>query len=538
MKILIAIPKYNLSKDIDYSYNFPLGLSYISSTLKSKGYEVDCINLNHYCGIVEELINKALNKKKYDVVCSGGNALIFPVLEKITKTVHIHKTHPLVILGGPIITSEPKTMFELLSPDFAVMGEGEVTIIELLRGIDKKRDPSKINGIVYKDDKNKIVITDRREPIKDIESIPLPDFEGVEFEKQLRNMHCNDSWTNQVFDYPRTYPLFGSRGCPFNCTFCWHDMKYRARSVDNLIEEIIIAIKKYNINNITIYDDCFSAKKERLYEFCKKIKKLSIEFSKDIKWNCQLLVNTVDEDMLKTMKDAGCNNISYGFESFSPTVLKSMKKPITPQRIDKALNETLDANIGIQGNFIFGDIAETKETARETLKYWNKNNRTRQISLGFIQPYPGSYIFNHCLERGIIKDKINYIKNVMSPDNRINMTEKMSDEEIHKLSMEILRLFRKYFKFVTPKNLKVLSKKDKTYEFDFNCPYCKKTIHYKNCFLENKFTYGFHIICRNCHMRSVLVGPIKKIAYKHYTKTRAIRNYYVYIKKQLMKRRV
>ena len=66
MKILIAIPKYNLSRDVDYSYNFPLGLSYISSILKNNGHEVDCINLNHYYGTVEELITKALNKKKYD----------------------------------------------------------------------------------------------------------------------------------------------------------------------------------------------------------------------------------------------------------------------------------------------------------------------------------------------------------------------------------------------------------------------------------------------------------------------------------------
>ena len=113
--------------------------------------------------------------------------------------------------------------------------------------------------------------------------------------------------------------------------------------------------------------------KKRLLEFCDGIKKLKSEISWDLKWSPQLTVHSVDGDLLKIMKEAGCELISYGFESFSPIVLKSMGKPITPQQIDNAIKETLKAKIAIQANFIFGDIAETKETAEETLNYWKNH---------------------------------------------------------------------------------------------------------------------------------------------------------------------
>lgn len=537
MNILLVVPKYNLSLTEDYNYSFPLGLAYISSVIKqTKKHDVVCLNLNHYSGSVEEIVNNTLNKKNYDLVCTGGNALAHSTLKKIITTAKTHSSHPITILGGPVITSEPNIMFEIINPDIAVSGEGEVTIIELLNCLEKKLNFDNLPGIVHKNKENKIIITEPREQIKDIEKIPLPDLDGMEFDKYLDHARCNFSWLNQTFDYPRPYPLLGSRGCPFSCTFCWHPEKYRARSIKDIMKEIRLMVPKYKINFITIYDDCFSANKERLYDFCREIKKFSSQLSWELKWSCQLLVTNMDEEMLNLLKDAGCENISYGFESFSPAVLRSMRKPISPAQIDKALKATLKANIGIQGNFIFGDVAETKDTAKETLDYWKSCPEAQQISLGFVQPYPGSNLYNHCINKGIIPDKIHYIQNQMGPDIRLNMTDKMTDEEVSELNLALLNTFQKYFHFVTPKNLRRMSKNN--YEFDFKCPFCKQSTHYKNCFIENKLTYGFHLICRKCHMRSALVGPVKKIAYQHYTKTRKIRDIYTKVKRIFKQKRI
>lgn len=538
MKILIVIPKYNLHIEPDYTYSFPLGLAYISSAIKqTKKHEVDCFNMNHYKGTIEELLKRALIKKNYDVVCSGGNCLTYSLMKKITSISKNHASKPQVIIGGPVMTGEPETMFELIAPDFGVCGEGEATIVELLEYIEKKKDFKEIKGLVYKNNFGKIIINPPREPIKNIEKIPFLDLDGLEFGKFLDNAPCNYAEVTQIFDYPRAYPLLGSRGCPFNCSFCWHDLKYRERSIKDIMNELKFVIPKYKINFLFIHDECFSANKKRLYDFCSEIKKFAKKIEWDLKWSCTLLVNNVDREILRVMKDAGCISIGYGFESFSPVVLKSMRKPITPEQIDFAIKETLMAGMSIRGNFIFGDIAETNDTTKETLDYWKSCPEAQQTSLNFIQPYPDSEIYRYCLKKEIIKDKKDYIQNHMSPDNRINMTEKMTDEDISRLNLELLDVYRKYFKFVSPTSLRRMKKKN-FYEFDFKCPFCGKITHYRNCLFDSKILYGFHIICRECFMHSVLVGPIKKLAYKYYTKTRKLRDAYMRLKRITKEKRI
>ena len=247
-------------------------------------------------------------------------------------------------------------------------------------------------------------------------------------------------------------------------------------------------------------------------------------------WCGMLRADIVNIGLLKKMKESGCQFIGYGFESYSPIVLKSMNKGIKPEDIKNALHLTMEAKINVLAGFIFGDIAETKETAKETLDYW-KDNAQAQINLFFIQPYPGSELYKYCLKKGIIKDKLDYIQNQMSPDSRINMTEKMSDREIRELNNVLLVLFNKYAKFVRPVFMKKMSAN--VYMFKIKCPYCHAEAVYKNCFVPNPFMYGFHLICRNCHMRFVLVSAVQRIAYRFYSRTRSMRNRYVLIKTKL-----
>ncbi|MDD5012057.1 MAG: radical SAM protein [Candidatus Nanoarchaeia archaeon] len=521
-QILLVVPRYNYTTRANFSYNFPLGLAYISAVLKKAGYNLDIINLNHHEGTIEQLIQNALEKKQYDFVCTGNNTLGFSVIEKIINIVKNHNSKPKLILGGPIVTSEPELMIKLLKPDIGVIGEGEATILDLLKCFETNGDLNKIKGIVYLDKEGNAIITEKREFIEDIDSIPYPDFGGLEFEKFVGNNFCNSNYIYNCLDYPRTYPLLASRGCPFSCSFCWHSEKNRKRSIKNIMKELEFAIEHYKINNILIYDDCFSATKDRVYEFCKELKKLSKKFNQEIKWTCQLMVFSVDYDLLRTMKDAGVETISYGFESFSPAVLRSMRKPITPEQIDKTFHDTLKAGIGVQANFIFGDVAETNETAKETLSWWEKN-APGQVGLGFIKPYPGSEIYNHCIRKGIIKNKEDFIRNQISTDHWFNMTDNMTDGEVEKLKRDILDSMAKYQKFVQPITMKKTKKE--IYDFTIKCPHCNELITYKNCFVKNRFTYGFNLVCRNCHMRFFVVSAMQKFAYQHYSKIRGLRDY-------------
>lgn len=299
-----------------------------------------------------------------------------------------------------------------------------------------------------------------------------------------------------------------------------------------IMEELRIIIKKYNINNINIYDDCFSIDKKWLLDFCEGIKKLSKEFSVNLKWMCSLTAGGVDEEMLKIMKDAGCTVIGYGFESFSPIVLKSMRKPATVPQMDKAFNATLSAGIANHAHLIFGDIAETLETARETLNHWKKYYRG-QVGLGYVQPYPGSDLYDYCIKNKIIKDKLHYINYEMDPHNIINMT-KMSSEDFMEMRKEVNETYSKYMKFVRPLSIKKTS--NKIYEVRAKCPFCGKVSHYKNFYIENRLNYGYYMTCRHCPMRFFIVSLIQKIGYKHYSRLRKLKNYYNNLKNRIKKK--
>lgn len=537
MELLLIVPRYSLTNKKNYDYYFPIGLSYIASVIKKAGYNLDCLNLNHFDGAIDYLITQTLNKKEYDIVCSGDIGIGFASMEKIILTIRNHKSNPKFILGGAIITSAPKLIFKALNPDYAVIGEGEVTILELLKFIEQKKDLKKVDGIIYKDSKGEMIITAPRKPIEDLSKIPYPDFESLGFREYLENQSSQQS-PHSSFDYPRSYPILCSRGCPFRCTFCYHclGIKYRTRPIGDIMKELRWALKEYKINLIPLHDDLFSANKERLYEFCKEIKKLFKEIPWKCEWFCQISVQNVDREMLSILKDAGCTAISWGFESYSPIVLKSMKKPITPEQIDRAIKLSMEFKINIMGNFIFGDVAETKETAKETLDYWKKNCKG-QVGIYFIQPYPGSEIYDYCVKKGIIKDELDYIKNKMAHLNWFNMTEKMSDEEMSQLKKEIFKLRREYCKYIVPKKI-TFERKPDVYTLVTQCPFCKEKVSYKNFRIRNFLIYTAIAYCRKCHRGFKICSRFYKFTMDYYNELEFFRRNFLLVRDSILKKRL
>lgn len=539
MELLLVMPRYiysNKSLKPDYNYSFPIGLSYIYSIIKTNGYNIEAYNLNHENGRIEDLVKKKLDSKKYDIVCVGGMAIDYQIIEKIINACKIHKTNPKVILGGPLITSNREIVSKNLNFDIGVIGEGELTIIELLKKLEKGKSIKDIKGVCYKNKNKEIIFTLPREQMDDLDSLPFPNYEAFEFEKVLDNMTSLDVFYG-LMDYPKTYPILGSRGCPFQCTFCHHSIgeKYRKRSIKNIINELEFAIRKYNINSFNLHDDLFSVDKERLYEFCKEIKKLNKKYSKNLLWHCSLWLGAIDEDMLNILKDVGCLLVGLGFESYSNKVLKSMKKPITPQQIDNAIKLCMKTNMPIEGNFIFGDVAETKETARETLDYWKKNCKG-QVKLFFIHPYPGSEIYKSCLRRGIIKDELNFIKNEIHHTYIRNMTLNMRDEDFDKLKKEIYELTRTNILYKIPSKIRKI--KNGRCNISIRCPYCKTKDIFKNCLIKNKIFFSAYIACRKCSMRYNICSQIYKFTMDNYVKLDFLRRNYLIMRDKILRKRL
>lgn len=489
--ILIVVPRYNSYKEKFY-YEFPLGLAYISSCLKQSGNNLDVLNLNHCDGNQLDIIKDKVdnNHNKYKYFLTGGLSAHYEIIKNIVKDIRSLVVDSVIIVGGGIVSSTPELMYNYIKPNYIVLGEGEITTVELISKLKNNVRIENIKGIGYLNNNGNLIITPERESIDNLDVIPFPDTEGFEFEKYLSMQSPNDSLYHYVSDYPRIYPIISSRGCPYNCSFCYHPLgqKYRSRSVENFISEIKYAKEKYNITNFAIFDELISSDKNRLYEICKKLKELSV------KWMCQLRVDMINEDMLNTMKNSGCYIISYGLESVNNEVLKSMNKHISKKDIENALILTKKIGIGIQGYFIFGDIAETKETAEETLNFW-KEYSNYHITMGYIKPYPGSYLWKKSMANKSESEQLKFLyKCVNSPPN----LSKMNKDEWFELQKNVQKAIIENNNFG-----ELIHSSDNS--ITIKCSHCNCIVTYNNFY--QRILGTFKITCRNCN-QSMNITPL------------------------------
>ncbi len=502
-KVLIIAPRTIKSIEDYHKYILPVGLACISSVLKNNGYHVNILNLNSNIESVDEIVKKTLSRDEYNFILSGGLSVHYYAVKCCVDSARKYAPLAKIILGGGLISSVPKLMFNALQPDYIVIGEGELTILELLQKLENNGNLSEVDGIGFQKTNGEVMLTKHRRPISDIDTLPWPDYEGFGFDILLDQIKPSTLYYYDVLDDPRQYPILASRSCPYLCTFCYHPLgnKYRQRSIPNIIDELYFAIERYKINIIDFYDELFANDRDRIYDLCKQLKQLFQSVPWEIKWNCQLRMDSANEELVKIMKDTGCYLVSLGLESYSSTVLRSMRKKINPKQIDNTLDIMHNQQMTITGNFIFGDIAETTETAYKTLGYWKKNYHTilrGAIALGFIQVYPGTALYSHCLEKRIITNEIDFIESHLGEP--INITENINEYGFNKLKRDIRWSMLRYPKYQRPL---LLRKINGISEMHVKCPYCNLISSYKN--YENHF-HRKAICCRNCRMRFWIVS--------------------------------
>jgi len=525
MESLMIIQKYNPRiYGKNYTYWFPISYGYLIAAMRKAGHSVECLNLNHCVGVKKPVSDK-LNKKKYDFVFLGGDTRGYNIFNLIISEIRKHKSKPKIVLGGPILTSEPEIIFNSLDADFGVIGEGEEIVVELLDG----KDLNKIKGLVHRKN-GKSIFNEARKPIEDLDSLPFPEYDDMGYKIFLDNMKPSYSYFYSTFDNPRAYSIIGSRSCHYQCTFCWNHGNYRERSVENIMKEMEFILKKYKINMFYLLDECVAINKERLIKICKGINELRKKTEWEIRWICTIRVDVVTPEILKLLKESGCWMVSYGLESYSSEVLKSMKKGITPEQVKKALEDTMKAKLAIQGAFIFGDVVETEETAKTTLDFWS-NKCKGQFNLGLVQPWPNSEIYQHCIKKGLIKNRLDFLKKLVDlGDDSINMTDKMTDKQFKKMTWNIFKAIGKNRRIILPS----LIKTDKNiYTIRAKCPFCAHVGDYGNYMIKNTFSYNYGIFCRGCGMRFYATSSFNKLMFRHFAPARILKKIKLRVKKEI-----
>jgi len=492
MRLLLVMPNYNYGGP----YHISLGIMYVSAFLKREGRDVTTLNLNHYGA---DRLAEVLRAGDFDLVATGGLFTYYPHLRGVIATVRRESPRSRVVLGGPAASADPPFALDSLAPDYLVVGEAEKPLAGLLRALDEGRDGSEVPGLAFRRG-GRFFQTPPAELVADLDSLPWPDYEGVEYGRYLERWARGfDQLSVSPHPVRRSAPVISGRGCVARCTFCYRlTPGHRQRSIPAVLAEIRHLKDRYGVNEVTVSDDLFSSTRQRLEEFCAGVRPLGLT------WACQLRVPVVSEPLLRTMKESGCNLVSYGLESASPAILRSMRKGIDVSKLEEALRLTRAAELTIQGNFIFGDPAETWETAQETLSFYRRHVRdySNSITLNAVVPYPGTVLYQELKAKGRLRNLQRFYETGLDERGRhINMTS-MPDAEFQRLVTRVLpaeeRRGRLFGRVLERRRLG-----PGAYAISYLCPICERRSDDLRLEVAAAFPVSsFRVACRRCLQRS------------------------------------
>lgn len=374
------------------AYMIPLGIAWIAAYLMKNNYSVKIIDYQvedvDLCEFIEE-------EKPYLVGISGVTHTRFECF-RLAKEIKKIDKNILVVFGGPYATfTAEDTLENVPYIDVIVRGEGEKTCLDLIKFAKHKPITLKdINGISYREN-NKIVHNNLRERIKNLDELPYP----------ARNLFKIDRYNLKMdfLNLPAEY-IMTSRGCLFNCSFCaakslWGKV-YTKRSAENVCNEIEELVKERNIKGFKIFDSTFTIDKEHVYNFCDELKRRDLN---KLYWECEIHAATVNKDMLKKMKDAGCYYLDMGLESASQKVLNEMKKGIKIEQVENIIRWANEFDMKLKLFLTFGHIKETLHDAKQTIKFYHNYKDKIYIAyhIGIII-HPGTYVEEYAIKNNLL----------------------------------------------------------------------------------------------------------------------------------------
>jgi len=430
---------------------FPLGLGYIAAYLRHYGkHEVRMIEPEAQCVSINDL-SVTIKDFAPDVIgltCSTPNFTKAIELARLSKTISKAK----VVLGGVHASAIPEYILSKYPDciDCIVCGEGEITMLEVVNAYQAGSSLDFIKGVAFSKN-TKFVQNDPRPYIEDLDAIPFPARDLIPQKLFIPNLH-NARYNNCA-------SILTSRGCPFNCSFCASRLvsgrKYRMHSAEYVLSEMELLAREYNAKQLIITDDTFTVNRERLEKICQGM----IDKKLNLKWFCFSQVTTVNREILRLMKRAGCYNIGFGIESGDEEILKRICKPIKPQRALEAVHEANRAGLKTQAFYVLGVPGETKAQMKKTIAFSNKIDATLTF-YNMLVPYPGTQDFSHYFA-SVPLEKIEWENFVAIGEHCVLESSEVQAEEIESM---ISSAYRSYY-FNPFRLLKILFHVKTVFEF-------------------------------------------------------------------------
>lgn len=430
--LLMAPPFYRLFKSTYALARYPLSLGYLAGVIKrdtdwdvrayncdftprhepslknaymtTVGFQNYLKNLKDISSPVWEEIKSAVSGYRPDVVGISAMSQNFTSACIIAKLIKEINNDTVVVVGGPHPSMVGAEVFKCPHVDVCVKGEGEETIVELLRAVQARKGFDGIKGIVYRKGPG-FLDNGPREYIKDLDSLPFPHQTAPEVLKDY------EKYPALAFKH-----MFATRGCPYDCFFCgsrniW-SRKARFRSPENIAREIK-GLQQRGVYSVAFEDDTFGINKNYIKQVCDAI----LANCPDIKWSSELHVRLADDDTVSLMKEAGCYSISIGIESGNNQILKEMRKDITIEEALAACRIIKKHGLELCAFFMVGFPQETEETLNDTLKAMNAIN-CDSLVYSIFTPYPGTESYEFCKNNGLIGNDFDVsLYNHQSPAN-------------------------------------------------------------------------------------------------------------------------
>ena len=422
--------------EVSSSHSPPLGLGYVGTYIKDHSdCEVEIVDPVPQRLTVEDVLKKASRADYVGLSCyTDIRFQCFELAERIKE----RSPDCVVIVGGPhVYYLDEAIMRHYPVIDILVRGEGEKTALEIVKGLPL----SEIKGITYKID-GRVARNPDRPFFENIDDLYI-DY------SLLPDMSLYEADIEAPIDFKKlkTAYLIESRGCPFKCSYCANDhwkRTWRATSGAAIVDKMERLMKNYGVEYFRFYDDLFTMNKKRVLEFCEEIKR------RGLKVNFRVLVRAgTDREILKALKEAGCESVGFGIESGSDAILRRINKGITRQQIIETVRICKDLGLWVVGSFIISLPDETEKDFRESLSLM-KYPDVYMVNVLMIYPYTPFY--NELKAKGEIDDEIWFEKKF---PNRIFYTkDNFSSASFSNGELEWLKVYCAYYGFIhNPKAL-------------------------------------------------------------------------------------
>jgi len=380
----------------------PIGLAIIANVLRASGNNVRVVDVNADRKLVNNLKEVVAMVNDADIIGVSGMITTYAFQKELARKLRSAYPDKFLVSGGSLATSVPNLVLEKTVFDAVCIGEGETSMLDLVSRLEKGDNETPVPGFWIRrhDGVHKF---EARQLVADLDNLPLPGYDLLDMEVYLNNYKWNK-------DEGRSACIITSRGCPFNCIFCYRifGKGIRFRSMKSLAVEIAYLKSVFGIKYVAMVDDNATSDKGRLLEICELMKR------EGLRWGCHGRVDSASEEVFAIMKDSGCNFLGMGIESGSRKILRNMNKRVSKKQIEKAIK--LQRKNGFGGNsYIFGGPGENLFTIFETAIFLG---RLYEIVPGMftMTAYPGTLLYEKAVKDGKIGDLEGYLLQLEDAD--------------------------------------------------------------------------------------------------------------------------